>query len=241
VAEKIHVKAIGHHTITQDPAGFGERFENRGLVPVPGQLGGTTQTARSGSHDGDLLQPRPGCLKDLETAPPGVLNEKPLDLANLDRSVITLGSALGGESRAASFFAEDLGGAQNAACPSQDIVLFDGTDCTGDILEAQFTDELRRLGSGGATRRAGRVVTQQAPIGFCDRLSPTKSFGHPAEIIPLVQNSPPPLSRGVHRETLLPVDLQQDECRFGPSGAITNAKSPPPKGWGFQEAPCGGS
>ena len=86
------------------------------------------------------------------------------------------------EHRAALFFAQARSGAEHAAGPSQNIVLFYGANGAGNVFKTQFADEFSRPGIRRASCRTRGIMAEQATIGFGQRLDEIKPFAHLLEL-----------------------------------------------------------
>jgi hypothetical protein len=98
---------------------------------------------------------------------------------------------LGFKHRTAFFLAQTVGRTQDSAGTTQDVVLFNCPDGTGDVFESKFSYKFTRLGIGRAPLRTGGIMAKKAAIRLGDGLGQSQSFAHFLEFICVTHYFPP--------------------------------------------------
>ena len=190
MGQKIEVAAVGDHPVAEDAAGLGPGLEHGDRKAGLGQLGRTTQPAGARSHHGDFFRPGLPFLDHLQVSLPGVLDQKALNLSDLDRWFHPVGPVIGTEAGAALFFTKPGRRAEHPAGAAEDVVGFDGPDRTGNIFQSEFADEGSRVGIGRASLGTGGIVAQQAAVGLGHRLGKVEPRFHSFKVVSVFHCQP---------------------------------------------------
>jgi hypothetical protein len=120
-----------------------------------------------------------------------MLDQESLNHSDLDGLIGAFRSILRFKHGTAFFFTQTVGRTQYAAGTTQDVVLFNGPDGTGDVFKSKFSYKFTRLGISRAPLRTGGIMAKQAAIRLGDGLGQSQSFAHFLEFICVTHYFPP--------------------------------------------------